>query len=208
VRRLFEILAFVSLSWFIVRRARRRTADFVQMPTRLSITAWARTMQVTNQMDIWKSTMQMLSQLTLLLPRKYRKDLVNKASSRWYWGSSGDFNECFITCTHVLWAKTAYQNNASTKSNGHLEKYNANVVSADFVATIMFPMLGPHLSKVVINNTQNHGPYVAGNDGAPTQTNFNSHDSCLTTKRKKGKGFLSRREKGKTINCGPKESQT
>jgi hypothetical protein len=40
--RLFEILAFVSLSWFIVRRARRRTADFVQMPPRLSITAWAR----------------------------------------------------------------------------------------------------------------------------------------------------------------------
>jgi hypothetical protein len=39
--RLFKILAFVSLSWFIVRRARRRTADFIQMPQRLSITAWA-----------------------------------------------------------------------------------------------------------------------------------------------------------------------
>jgi hypothetical protein len=40
--RLFEILTFVSLFWFIVRRARRRTTDFVQMPPRLSITAWAR----------------------------------------------------------------------------------------------------------------------------------------------------------------------
>jgi hypothetical protein len=40
--RLFEIpvLAFVSLFWFIVSRALRRTTDFVQMPPRLSSTAW------------------------------------------------------------------------------------------------------------------------------------------------------------------------
>jgi hypothetical protein len=90
-----------------------------------------------------------------------------------------------------LWEKTDNQNNASAsaKSKGHLEKYNLNVVPPDFVATIMFSMLDPRLSKGVINNTRNHGPSAVGNVGASTQTNFNNNESCSTTKRKKEKTF-------------------
>jgi hypothetical protein len=134
--------------------------------------------------------------------REYRKDLVKKSAPHWYCGSGGDFHECFTNCTHALWAQTANQNNASAKSKGQLEKYNANFVPVDFVATIMFSMLDPRLSKGVINNTRNRGPSAVGNDGACTQTNFKNHEYCATPKRKKEKK-LSRRERGKTRKCLP-----
>jgi hypothetical protein len=70
-----------------------------------------------------------------------------------------------------------------------LEKYNVNVVPVDFVATIMFSMLNPRLSKGVINNTRNRGAYAVGNDGACAQTNFKNHESRATTKREKEKTF-------------------
>jgi hypothetical protein len=94
-----------------------------------------------------------------------------------------------------LWAQTANQNNASAKSKGQLEKYNANVVPVDFVSTIMFSMLDPRLSKVIINNTRNRGPSAVGNDGACTQTNFKNHESRARTKRKKEKHFVKKRER-------------
>jgi hypothetical protein len=121
--------------------------------------------------------------------REYRKDLVNKAAPHWYCGSGGNFHECFTNCTHALWGKTSNQNDASAKSKGQLERYNVNVVPVEFVATIMFSMLDPRLSKGVINNSRNRGPYAMGNDGDCTQTNVKNHESRATTKRKKEKTF-------------------
>jgi hypothetical protein len=68
-----------------------------------------------------------------------------------------------------------------------------NVVLVDFVDTIMFSMLDPRLSKGVINNTRNCGPSAKVNDGACTQANFENHESCATTKRKKD-FFVKKRE--------------
>jgi hypothetical protein len=132
---------------------------------------------------------------TLKAAREYRKDLVNKAVPHWYCGSGSDFHECFTNCTHVWWAQTSNQNNASAKSKGQLEKYNANIVPVDFVSTIMFSMLDPRLSKGVINNTRNRGPSVVGNDGACTQTNFKNHEYHATTKRKKEKIIFKKKER-------------
>jgi hypothetical protein len=70
-----------------------------------------------------------------------------------------------------------------------------NVVPVDFVATIMFSMLDPRLSKGVINDTRNRGPSALGNDGDCTQTNFKNHEYRATTKRKKEKNIFSRRER-------------
>jgi hypothetical protein len=64
-----------------------------------------------------------------------------------------------------------------------MEKYNANVAPLHFVAAIMFFMLEPRISKGVINKTRNSGPSVVGNDGSPSQTNFNNHDSRVNRKR-------------------------
>jgi hypothetical protein len=129
--------------------------------------------------------------------REYRKDLVNKAAPHWYFGSGGKFHECFTNFTRALWAQTANQNNASAKWKVQLEKYNVNVVRVDFVATIMFSMLDPSLSKGVINNTHNRGPSAVGNDGACTQTNFKNHESCATTKRKKENTFCQEEREGR-----------
>jgi hypothetical protein len=109
---------------------------------------------------------------------------VDTAAPHWYCGSGGDFHECFTNFTHALWAQTANQNNASAKSKGQLEKYNNNAVPVDFVATIVFSMLDPRLSKGVINNTRNRGPSTVGNDGVCTQTNFNN-DEFIVKKRER-----------------------
>jgi hypothetical protein len=116
---------------------------------------------------------------------------VNKDAPYGYCGSGGDFHECFTNCTRALWAQTANQNNDSAKSKGKLEKYNVNVVPVDFVATIMFFLLDPRLSKGVINNTRNRGPSAVGNDGACTQTNFKNH------KKEKGNFFCQEEREGR-----------
>jgi hypothetical protein len=127
--------------------------------------------------------------------REYRKYLVNKAPPHWYCSSGGDFHECFTNCTHALWAQTANQNNASAKSKGQLEKYNSNIVPVDFVATIMFSMLNPLLSKGVINNTCKCGTSAVGNEGACTQTNFKNRESRTTTKMKRETKIVKKKER-------------
>jgi hypothetical protein len=62
-------------------------------------------------------------------------------------------------------------------------KYNPNTMALDLIATIIFSMSDPHISKGVLNSTHNCGPYSGGD----SNTNFDGHESHQKTKDRQEK---------------------